>query len=787
MRTLRLALRSLGRTPAFALGAVAIFALAIGINVAVFSSVDRMLFRPLPYRHADRLFLLQEIDRDSGRPLTFLPARDVLEARQLDVVDAITYLGDSSGFFEIPANDGAEIRLSFVTANMLGVGGVAPILGRDFNPEDERLRRNVALVTYEGWQGRFGGDPNILGRRVYARARSLQIVGVLPPGYIPAGAFLDPNASGIALMAPPDLTGPPGKRTLPPTIRLKAGVSAQAAQTALDALVARLSPEMPRERGGPKAFRLVPIRQAMFGRYSSYLWLVVAAAGLVLLIACANLAGLFLVRSRSRLRDTAVRLALGASRTRMLGHALVEGAVVCLTGAAAALLILRWSSSWLQSLLPPIFGRFSAGVDARVVAFTLLVAAGAGLVAATLPALLVGRDVWRVVQGGRGPLGGGSARRGRWLLALEAAVSLVLVAGAGVTARNFVRLSAPRLGFNPVNLQLILIRSSAASDADRHADLQQALEIVRRSPGVAAAGAGAPILPILRSDVATPLAPDGPPCCRWQVSDGYMEALGVPVLAGRALTDIDAQTKATVGVLNESALHVLWPGVTAEAAIGRSLRFKGEPAREIVGVVGDTRRGYDDDDRPPGLYVPIAADPFRGMLIVARTRPGVRLLPSTLRPLVETPRRTLLYIRPMAPMYARALDAPRFRAVLFGMFGVVALVTAMAGLYALATFEVANRRRELGVRVTLGASRPAIQRLVLVDSSKPILAGVVIGLGVAIWAGRFLQAFLHDFSARDPWTLAGAALALLVASGLAAWRPAWRASRTDPAVILRTE
>jgi putative ABC transport system permease protein len=788
MRTLRHAWRSLGRAPAFAIGATAVFALGVGINAAVFSSVDRMIFRPLPYRDANRLFMLQEIDVESGQNVTFLPARYVLEAgRQIDAIEAMAYLGDSSGFFETPVNDGLEIRLSFVTANMLDIGGVVPILGRGFTAEDERLRREVALVTYEGWQARFGGDPDILSRRVYSRVGSLQIIGVLPPGYIPSGALLDPTAIGVALMTSPELNGPPTSRTLPPTIRLKAGVSLQSAQAALDALIARLTPEMPRERGGPKAFQLVPLRRAMFGRYAAYLWLVMAGAGLVLLGACANLAGLFLVRSRSRLRDTAVRLSLGASRTRIMGDGIAEATLICLAGAAAALLALRWSMSWLQSVLPPIFGQFSAGVDARVIAFAFIAAGAAGLFTAILPALLIGGDVWRITQGGAGPLGSGSSRRGRWLLAVEAALGIVLVAGAGLTARNFIRLSAPNLGFDPIPLHLILVRSSAATPREQHADLQRALEIVRGTPGVAAAAAGAPLLPILQSDVATPFAANGPPCCRWQVTGDYTKVLNVDVLAGRELTDIDAQTHASVGVLNESALRYVWPGVRPEAAVGRILNLEGDAAREIVGVVADTRRGYMDDNRPPGLYVPIVDDPFRGMLIVARTEPGATLLVSDLRPRIETSQRALYYVRPMAPMYARVLEAPRFRAVLFGIFGAIALVIAMVGLYALTSFEVANRRRELGVRMTLGASRLAIQRMVLVDSSKPVVVGVIIGLGVAIWAGPFLQAFLHNFSARDPWTLAGSAVALIAVGGLAAWQPAWRASRIDPAVVLRTE
>ncbi len=782
--TLRRAWRSLRRSPGFAAGAAATFALGIGINIAAFASVDRLLFRPLPYRDADRLFLMQQIDLDSGQRVS-MPARYVVEARALGLIEDLAILGDSAGYFLTPAHDGPELRVSFVTSRMLAVGGVTPALGRGFTDADAELKRRVVILTDEAWRARFGADPGVIGRRLWLGDDSLEIVGVLPPGYIPSGTFIDLNVAGIGLMAAPGFAVANVQRTLPPTVRLKPGVSQTAAQAAIDAMVARLAPEMPPPTGGPQAVELVPIRRAMFGQYYQYLWLVIGGAALVFAIACVNLAGLFLVRSRSRIQHAAIQLSLGATTRRLVLDAMAESLLVCLAGAAAALLALALGDRWLQATVPPVFSRFSAGVDVRVVAFALAAATAAGLAASILPAVLLGRrGLWRVVQGGPAPFGAGSRGSGRWLLAVEAAVGVVLVAGAAMTARNFSRLTSTGLGFDARPLQLILARSSAPRPEDRFADLQQAIDLIRDQPGVVAAS-GAPMLSIVRTGTL-PFAEDGPPCCRWRVTGDYAAAVGLPVLAGRAISDADVRSQALVATLNEAGLHRVWPGVPAAAAVGRTLAFEGEPAREVVGIIGNTRRGYDDDWLP-GVYVPMSGAGFTGMLMVARTRPGAPLTERELRPLIQAgSRRSLTYVRPVAPMYDRFLEAPRFRAALFGTFGAVALLVAMVGLYAMTSSDVMNRRRELGVRLALGASRRAIVRLVLLDGARPVVAGIAAGLVAAFWAGSYLQAFLFRSSARDPWMLGAAAAALLVAGAVAAVRPAWRAAHVETVDVLKT-
>jgi predicted permease len=774
--------RRVRRAPWFALGASLTFALGVGVNLAVFASLDRLIFRPLPYRDPGQLFLLQQTDLESGQRSGALSARLVAAAAaEIPEIEDMAILGDSSGFFLTPDAEGPELRVSFVTSRMLELGGASPVFGRGFTPEDDRLKRRVMLLTFDAWQARFAGDPDVIGRRLWAFGSPLEIVGVLPAGYIPSGAFIDPNFQGLGLMMTPTQGAGPTQTTLPTTLRLRRGATRASVQQAIDALAARLNATAPASpTGGPQAPRLIPIRDAMFGQYTSYVMLILGGAALVLLAACANLAGLFLARARSAMRATAVRMAIGATRGRLVQDALAECLLVAGAGTAIALLTLTWTMRGLESVLPPIFGKFSAGVDARVVAVGVLAATGASVVAALVPAWILGwRDVWPVVQGVTAPLGAAASRRGRWLLGVEAGLGVLLLSAAAVTARNFTGLATTGLGFDPTDLQSVLVTSRGATAAERYHDLTGALDLVRAHPGVAAA-AGAPRMPVLRTGTA-PFSAAGPPCCRWHVTGRLVATIGMPLRAGREIADADVAGRALVAMVNDTALAQLFPGTPPSAAIGRTIRFEGEPARELIGVVGDTRRGHDDEPLP-GIFVPVDDDPFTGMLIVARVRQGARLPFGDLRRSIDVEgRRTVLYVRPLAQAYGRVLEAPRFRAALFAVFGLVALLIAVTGLFALTSFELADRRRELAVRVALGATRWRLVRLVLVDMARPIGIGLAAGIGLALWAAQFLQAFVHQVDVRDPWTLGAAAVALAVTSAAAAALPAWRASGEAPA------
>jgi predicted permease len=682
--------------------------------------------------------------------------------------------------------DGPELRLTNVTYQMPAILGLNPVRGRGFNEEDDRLKRAVVMLTYEGWQDRLGGTPDVVGRRLWLRDTAFEVIGVLPPGFIPPGPFVDPTMVGIRLM-PEVNTVSRSVLSLPPVVRIVSGVSQAAAQAELEALVKSLRQEMNVEQA-PTSIRFIPIRDAMFGTYYQYIRLVLGGAALVLLATCVSLATLFLVRARSLWPQVALRAALGASPRRLMAEALAERGLVCFVGTAAALVAYRWSADALTATVPPLFGRFAAGAtDLRVILF----AAATVLLATLIATLFTSRQLTTadpLAALGRTSAGGPQRRlrSGRWILAVEAALGVILVAGAVVTLRNFAGLATTGLGFEPGDTYLLYTRSEPGlGKVENFEAFQRMLDATRRLPGVIAA-AGSPSLSVMRAG-ESPFSPQGPSCCRWRVTSDYFDTLQIPIIAGRALSTEDGRNDARVAVLSLLGARRLWPNLAPEAVVGRIVQFDGEPPREVVGVCGDVRRSFDDEHWP-SIYLPLNSDSPPGVLMsaVIRTAKGVDMRFGSLRPVVEAGGdNTLLAVRPMLPMYDRALEAPRFRAVLFGVFAAVALMVAMTGLYATAGYLAIQRKQEIGVRMTLGAVRGSIIRLVIMETCLPVFVGTAGGLLFAVWVAQYVQTFLHNIDARDPWTYLLVAAVLIGTSVGAAWLPAHRASRTDPAEALR--
>lgn len=525
----------------------------------------------------------------------------------------------------------------------------------------------------------------------------------------------------------------------------------------------------------------------MFGTFYPYIRLILGGAALVLLATCVSLATLFLVRARSLWPEVALRASLGASPRRLIAEALTERGLVCIAGTIAALVAYRWSADAITATVPPLFGRFAAGAtDLRVILFAI----ASVLLATLIATVFTSRQLTNVDPGavlGRAAAGGPAQRlrSGRWILAVEAALGVVLVAGAVVTLRNFAGLATTGLGFEPEDTVLVYTRSQAGTGGSFDAT-QRMLDAIRRVPGVIAAAAS-PSLSIMRFS-ETPFGPGGPPCCRWRVTGDYFETAKIPIIAGRALTAEDGRNDARVAVLSTLGARRLWPNDAPESVVGRIVQFDGEPSREVVGVGGDVRRSYDDEHWP-AIYLPLTSSPPGALMsTVIRTAKGVNLGFGSLRPIAEAGgENVLVAVRPMTPLYDRALEAPRFRAVLFGVFAAVALMVAMTGLYATAGYLAIQRRREIGVRMTLGAVRGSIIRLIVMETCLPVLVGTVGGILLTAWAARYVQAFLHGVDARDPLTYVLVAAVLVLSSVGAAALPAWRASRTDPAEALRAK
>jgi predicted permease len=578
------ALRSLSRAPGFTCGAVLIFALGIGVNIAVFTAVDRSLFRQLPYDRPNDLVVMRELD-GAGRTFGTMPAAIAAAARDhhRGLVD-LSVSGFTRSFALVPEPDGsAQLRLTTVTHNTLEVFGVHVMRGRDFGVEDAAAKARLALISFDAWQHRFGAAPDIVGRRIYEwpGLTPVEIIGVLPKDFIPPSSFLNPLSDGLVL-DPDTLTSVAADtRVFPPYARLRPGVSLQAAQAELDVLVESQRDHLARPAtSSPLRIQLVPLRSVLFDRYVSYLWLIVGAASLVLAIACANLGSLMLVRNRSREHLAATQIALGASGSRLMRAGLIETALLAVGGTVLSLLVVNWSDAALRAVLPPVFSRYAAGAgDPRVMMFALVTAFVCTVAAGVYPSWRVSRvDVLPLLQRGAGSSRAGRLRGNRGLLAVEAAVGVLLVTGAAMSVRSFTALTRTELGFEPNNLY----RVSVGWPVGGGARFEQSVRIVQALNSVAGvtAAAAVDINPLSGSRGMDALGPGLKGTSRWRVTSGFFDTMKMRLIAGRQLSATEVADDASVGVLSESGLRVVWPGIRADEALGRRLRFQGEPDRQ---------------------------------------------------------------------------------------------------------------------------------------------------------------------------------------------------------------
>lgn len=789
---IKYAIRSLIRARWFSVGAILTFALGIGVNVAVFSAVDRMLFRPLPYDRPDDLYVLGEYAAGASRPYGTLPMSYVASARSLPGIIGVS----QSGWDLLPHTSSEEpgdeqaVMLSEASYNALAVLGVRPYAGRDLTEGDARSRTPKALISYEVWQGRFAGRTDLVGSRLWRDRQQVEVVGILPPQFINASNFLDPRSDGLVL-DPTEITAADARaRAVPAIVRVKPGVSQTVVQSQIDAMVSGLRASAPQPATRiPTEFRIVPLRAVLFGGYVNYLWLVTVTAALVFLVAAANLSTLMSLRSRSRAQEQAVRAALGASRRRLVASAFTESLVLALAGAVVSLIVLELMNSIIHQTLPLVFSRFSANLaEPRVLLTTFACAMFAAAVAALAPALRSRRFALgsALHEGARG-----SSRRagGRSMIVAETAISVLLVAGAAATVRNLVVLERRDLGFQSeglFNVRVGLPPLPTPSPAAAFMNYSRVGEAIAASPRVREA-AGVNTSPIWgsRSEAMTPAL--GTSGLRYRVGVGFLETIGVRLVSGRLMTAAEITTRTHVAVLSERGVKVAFPGAMPTDVIGRSLVSDGEAPFEIVGVVSDLRPSHAREPDPL-LYVPLDETKFRFMEFAVRTTdsrpPSIVEIRRSVKQAGLEP--TSVGVTDVAERLGEGLLNARFRAALFGSFAVVAMALAIVGLYSLASFEVAQRHRELGIRVALGATPLTLARGVIADTGRPVLLGVAGGVAGSYWMAAFLQEFLNVVDARDPGTLALVAALLTSAAVGAAWIPARRAARTDPALVLRS-
>lgn len=797
---IRYGTRLLRQSPVF--GAIAILALALGIgaNTAIFSSVHALLLRELPYADPDRLVMVWEDVTFAG-----FPKNTPAPANYFD------WKAQNTVFTDMAATRGASANLTAdgppeqvfgrrVTANFFDVLGVRPVLGRVFTEEEDRTNPNLVLISYGLWQGRYGGDPGIVNRSILMNGVQHTVLGVLPR------AFVFQNRE-VAFWAPANF-GPSdranrGSHFLNVVARLKPGVEVGRAREEMSAIAKRLEQQYPNQNGRIGAV-VVPIREELLGQVRLGVLVLMGAAGCVLLIACANLAGLLLARAVARQREMAVRAALGAGRGRLIRQMITEGMLLSLTGGVLGLAVTWGGMLLLANLAPAGFAAMDAPqLDLRLLAFTLALSLLTGLLFSIVPAIQASRaslnDALR--QGGRGGIGGRRATTRDALVVLEVAAALVLLTGAGLMLKTMARLRATDLGFrseNLLTLRSILPRDKYQDPARRLAFYERVIAGARSRPGVEGA-AYVNTLPFLSAGntqgyrvEGRELPPGEPGDALLRVgSNGYLKTLGVTVVEGRLPDDRDGVGAPPVIVVNETLARRFWP---RESALGHRVTLNGRTPvwRTIVGVVKDVReRGYEPALKP-GVYLPYAQIPEtwgQPESIVVRAAGDPSALAGAVRQIIAgiDPEQPVSAIRTMDEILGRAVADRTQQMTLLGAFAGLALLLASIGLYGVLSYAVTQRSREIGLRMALGATARGVVGMVVGRGLALTGAGLVIGLAAAAAATRAMKTMLYGVEALDTTTFAGVAGLLAAIGVLACWLPARRAARVDPIVVLREE
>ena len=812
LQDLRYAGRSLRRAPGFALGAVLTLALGIGANTAIFSVVDGVLLRPLPYREPQRLVSLFTAFRGSGVERYAMSQPEFIDYKGLTQTfeNAAAFTGSALTLTGACSSAGSScepqrVRGLAATRDLLPTLGVVPERGRNFeNDEGRGGTEKVVIITHELWQNRLGGDPKLLGRQLTLNGVSRRVIGILPPGR----TFEKADAIIPIYINPDSMTGR-SSNYLSGVARLRPGVSVEQAQRELNALTKQSA--IVHARAYPSSMgygaTVIALRDDMVGDVRPALLVLLGAVGLVLLIACANVANLLLARGEARQREIAVRVALGASRRRVVRQLLTESVVLALAGGVAGTVLAWWGVRAMLAVNPTAIPRMQEiHVDATVGAVTLVIAVLTGLLFGVAPALQMAQSgVHSTLKEGTrgGSEGGGRHRLGRALVVAEIALAVVVVIGAGLLMRSFWALRATDPGFTPERLLVLDVDVPSA----RYDDQKTAMfyrELVTRLaslPGVKSVAAASDLPPSasqenwdIEIDGRT-LAKDEKwpsPNIRAIVGD-YFGAMSIPMVRGRGLEASDETSAMPVAVINETAARSFWPGADP---IGQRVRFSRKNAwMTIVGVVRDVRSAGLGEPAPPELFLPhaqlgpAAGGTIHAMYAVARTSVDPTTLALSGRRVVRDldPLLALRGVSTMQEMIDRSVAAPRFTMLLLAIFGTVALSLAAIGIYGILSYAVKRRTREIGIRVALGGQPHHVLWLVVGQGMRLASAGLATGVLVALLATRLTTKLLYGVSSTDPLTFVAVVVLLGAISLLASWLPARRAVSVDPRAALAAD
>ena len=796
---LKFALRSLRKNPGFTLLALIVMALGIGANTAVFSVVNAVLLRPLAYHNADRIVTLSSLWKKSGGHGQ-VSAPDFHDWHdQSSAFAAMAYYQDDAE--AVMAGGTAEYtHVAAVTPEFLRVFAIEPVLGRRFSTEELRAGGGgAALISYAYWQSHFGGKPEVLGQPVRLFGKALAIVGVLPTG------FHFPNASDIWLPANTIFTETEARsaHNYKVVALLKPGAGLEEARAQMEAIGARLEQQYPESNKG-KSVAVARMRDEMVRNVRLTLFLLLGAVGMVLLIACANVANLLLAKATARSREIAIRTAVGAGRGRIVRQLITESLVLALAAGAAGLLLARWGADVLVALAPSSVPRLAeTRIDSGVLLFTLCLSIAASLLFGLAPALQVSRvNLNDALKQGAAARAGAGAKAGRMrgaLVVVEVALCVMLLSGAGLLIRSFVALHQVDLGFRPEHV-LVMESSVPAADlgsARRATRLyRDLLSDLARLPGVSAVGAARTPPGSVSSNGAYfvdhfPKHPsfDGPQAVYSVVTPGAFATLGIPVKVGRDFSDADTYDAPFTAIINEALARTSFAGQDPR---GRAIYcgLDTDKPMTIVGVVGDTHQSGPAEEPAPEIFMPYQQHPFTAtdLNILVRTSADSASLWTPIQRLVRARSAEVpVKFTSMDQLMAENTAAPRFRTLLLAIFAGIAVCLAIAGVYGVMAYVVGQRSSEIGLRMALGAKTGDVLRLVLGQGIALTGTGLAIGFIATAAATRLISGMLFGVKPGDPVTYLGVAVLLAAVSLAACYIPAKRAARVDPVAALRQE
>jgi putative ABC transport system permease protein len=808
-KDIRYGIRGLIKRPGFTAIAVLTLAIGIGANTAIFSVVNATLLRPLPFKDPDRVVMIWGFLPRMAQTTDKLPSSSgnfiILQNQNHTLENLAAFRAWS---WQATGGEPEQLKGARVTAEFFGAVGITPELGQVFTREDDAQGAPpVALISHDLWQRRFGSDRNVIGQALTLNGQTVRIIGVMPRGFrFPGGANLIPGmqfALENDLWLPLALTekekSAHGTLNLALIGRLKPGVPLAQAENELRALQA----DSPEGRFGLTLN--LPLQQQMVGNIQRLLLILLVTVAFVLLIACANVANLLLARATSRRREIAVLAALGATRLRLMRQFLTESVLLSLLGGVIGFLFAIWGNTLLVSLIPKDVPRVhEIGIDGRILGFALLISLVTGILFGFVPALQASRlDLNEALkEGARGTTAGfGQIRLRSLLVVSEMAMALVLLIGASLLLKSFVRLLSVDPGFDSAHVLTMEVQlptqapSRYAKEEQQTVFFQQLLDRITSLPGVSSAGAVVS-LPLTGAWESTDLVIEGRPASPpgqgpeanyTAVAGGYFQTLKIPLVAGRQFTPQDTRDAPGVIIINEALAQRYWPN---DNPVGQRFRvgFEDKP-RAIVGIVGSVKQAAVNAEVRPAMYLPQSQSTAGGMTVVVRAAGDPLALAGAVRDQVRAVDKDIpvTHLRAMDEVFSASVAQQRFSLLLVGLFAMLALVLATIGIYGVMAYSVSQRSHEIGVRMALGAQSSHVLKLILKHGMILAFAGIAIGLAGAFAVTRLLTSLLFEVKATDVKTFAAGSGVLLLVALLACYIPARRATKVDPLVALRYE